>query len=121
MTGLPDLIVDTVKLGAPPVTVSPGGTLPITVVVRNQGFANAAGSTVKLSLVVAPGTAAPIKTLLEFLVPAIAEGAKQNVQMTATIRPAFSPATTWSWPVSIQANSCRRPLTRTTAGPPPAS
>ena len=46
-------------------TVPIGGTLPITVVVKNQGFANAAGSTVKLSLVVTPGTAAPVKTLLD--------------------------------------------------------
>ena len=84
VTGLPDLIV-TVKLAAALVTVPKGGTVPITVVVKNLGFANAAASTVKLSLVVAPGTAAPIKTLLESPVPAVAQAGKQTVPVTVTI------------------------------------
>jgi subtilase family serine protease len=84
VTGLPDL-VSAVKLAQPVVTVLIGGTLPITVDVRNQGFANAAGSTVKLSLVVSPG-AAPEKTLLESqAVPAVALSGQQTVQPTVTI------------------------------------
>jgi len=84
VAGLPDLIA-IVKLGAALVTVPRGGTLPITVNVRNQGFANAAGSAVKLSLVVAPGTAAPIKTLLESPVPPVPVGLKETVLVNATI------------------------------------
>jgi uncharacterized membrane protein len=67
------------------VTVPKGGTVPITVVVKNQGFAGAPGSTVKLSLVKAPGTAAPLKTLLESPVPAVAVAGKQTVPVTVTI------------------------------------
>ncbi len=93
VTGLPDLIVNAVKLATPVVTVASGGTLPITVVVRNQGFANAAASTVKFSLVVAPG-AAPKKNLLESqAVPAVALGGKQTVQPTATIPSGTKPGT----------------------------
>ena len=93
VTGLPDLIVSSVRLATPLVTVSIGGTLPITVVVKNQGFANAAGSTVKLSLVVSPG-AAPVKTLLESqAVPAVAQSGKQTVVPTATIPSGTPPGT----------------------------
>jgi hypothetical protein len=90
VTGLPDLTA-TVKLGAPSVTVARGGTLPITVVVKNQGFANAPASAVKLSLVVAPGTAAPIKTLLESPVPAVAQAGKATVPVTVTIPSSVPP------------------------------
>ena len=85
VAGLPDLVVNSVKLGVLLVTVPRGGSLPITVAVKNQGFANAAASTVKLSLVVAPGTAAPIETLLVSPVPPIGQGAKETVVVTATI------------------------------------
>jgi subtilase family serine protease len=93
VTGLPDLIVGSVKLATPLVTVPIGGTLPITVVVKNQGFAAAAGSTVKLSLVVSPG-AAPEKTLVESqAVPAVALSGQQTVQPTATIPSGTTPGT----------------------------
>jgi subtilase family serine protease len=94
VTGLPDLTVSSVKLATSLVTVSVGGTLPITIVVKNQGFANAGVSTVKLSLVVSPG-AAPVKTLLESqAVPAVALNGQQTVQPTATI-PSGTPAGTY--------------------------
>jgi subtilase family serine protease len=91
VTGLPDLLVNA-KLAAASVTVPKGGTVPVTVVVKNQGFADAAASVVKLSLVVAPGTAAPIKTLLESPVPAVAVADKQTVVVTATIPNSGVPA-----------------------------
>jgi len=94
VAGLPDLVVNAVRLAAPSVTVSRGGTLPITVVVKNQGFANAGASTIKLLLVVAPGTAAPTKTLPESpAVPAVAQAGKQTVVPTATIPSSTPPGT----------------------------
>jgi subtilase family serine protease len=91
VTGLPDLIVS-VNLAAASVTVPKGGTVPITVVVKNQGFANAPASTVKVSLVLAPGTAGPIETLLESPVPAVAVAGNQTVPVNATIPSTGVPA-----------------------------
>jgi uncharacterized membrane protein len=92
VTGLPDLIVN-VKLAALSVTVPHGGgPVPVTVVVKNQGFANAPASAVKLSLVVAPGTAAPIKTLAESsAVPPVPQAGKQTVPVTVTIPSSVPP------------------------------
>ena len=92
--GLPDLIVNAVRLATPTVTVARGGTVPITIVVRNQGFVDASASAVKLSLVVTPG-AAPTKTIPEApAVPAVLKDGKQTVQATVTI-PSGTPVGTY--------------------------
>ena len=58
-------------------TVARGGTVDLNAVVKNQGYADAAASSLRFSLVVSAG-AAPIKKLPEIVqVVAVEAGGKQ--------------------------------------------
>ncbi len=92
VTPMPDLIVQQATVAGVPLTVNQGDTVAITSVVRNQGLAGAAGSTLKFVLI-------DTSTLTEKnlkgtqAVPALGQGGQQTFQTNVIVYGDTAPGT----------------------------
>jgi hypothetical protein len=114
VTPTPDLVVTSVTVPGLPTTVLPGAGLPITVVVTNQGTAQARASTMKYVLV---NTASSAEKNLNgsASIPIVPAGGSVTVQKTVTVYSDTASATydvqacadsTKGVPESVESNNC---------------